>query len=347
VPVPDLRVGLVGFGLSGRAFHAPLIEATPGLRLAVVMTSRGEEVAAAHPGAEVAAAVDELWGRCDLAVVAAPNRVHVAIAHAAVERGLPVVVDKPLATTAAEADELVREADRRGTPLTVFHNRRWDGDFLTALRLVRGGELGEVVRLESRFERFRPKVATVWRERADQAEGGGVLLDLGSHLVDQALVLFGPASSVYAELDRRRPVAAVEDDAFLALTHAGGVHSHLWMGAVAPLHGARFRVSGLRAGFAADGLDVQEDQLRAGMRPGDPAYGWTERPGRLVDAGGERALPLERGAYPVFYSGVVGWLRDGDEPPVDPADAVDGLRVLDAARRSAAERRVVELGGAA
>ena len=170
-------------------------------------------------------------------------------------------------------------------PLTVFQNRRLDGDFLTARRVVEGGELGTVLRFESRFERFRPDVGEGWRELPAQADGGGLLLDLGAHLVDQARELFGHPLRVYAEIDARRPGAEVEDDVFLALEHPDGVRSHLWMSAVAPLHGPRLRVSGTRAGFASDGLDPQEPQLEQGMRPGDEGYG-VSGPGRLVDAAG-------------------------------------------------------------
>ncbi len=340
----ELRVGLIGYGLAGRAFHAPLIATTGGLRLAAVVTSRRAEVAERHPEARVLAGVAELWEQCDVAVVAAPNRVHVELAEEAMRRGVAVVVDKPLAVEAAQADALVSLARDRRAALTVFHNRRWDDDFLTLRRLVAEQALGPLTRMESRFERFRPQVApSAWRERGDVAEGGGTLLDLGSHLVDQALVLLGPVVRVYAELARRRPGVRAEDDAFLALEHAGGVRSHLSMGAVAPLHGPRFRVSGMRAGFATDGLDVQEDQLRAGTTPSEPGFGLGERAGRLVEEHGEQAVPLERGDYPAFYAGVVHWLRDGAPPPVPPEDAVAGLRVLDAARVSTAEARVVEL----
>ncbi len=349
--VEELRVGLIGFGTAGAVFHAPLIAAAPGLRLAAVVTSDPERAARArreHPGAEVvdsAARLFELRDRLDLVVVAAPNRFHVPLAEAALAAGLPVVVDKPLAASAAEARRLVAEARRRGLLLTVFHNRRWDGDFLTLRRLVESGELGRVTRLESRFERWRPEPKPGWRQSGDPADAGGVLYDLGSHLIDQALALLGPARRVYAELAAGYPGAAVDHDAFVALEHASGARSHLWASALAAHAGPRFRVLGTGAAWVKDGPDGQEAALREGWRPGDP--GWGEEPeerwGRLGAGDRFEPVPLERGCWERFYAGVAAALRDGAPPPVDPADAVAGLEVIEAARRSAAEARVVEL----
>jgi predicted dehydrogenase len=213
----------------------------------------------------------------------------------------------------------------------VFHNRRWDGDFLTVRRLVSEGALGQVTRFESRFERFRPQIKQgAWRELGDAAEGGGLLLDLGPHLVDQAVQLFGPPLSVYAEVETRRPGAQVDDDVFVALEHAGGERSHLWMSAIAPLHGPRFRVSGLQAGFGCDGLDPQEDQLRTGKRPGDP--GWGEAPPGWVAGEDRTPVELERGRYEDYYAQVRDWVQGDAPPPVDPADGVRVLEILEQAR---------------
>ena len=343
-----LRVGVAGFGLAGQVFHAPLIAAVEGLELATILTSSPERQArarAAYPEARVVAAQDELWDGLDLLVVAAPNRAHVPLGLAAVERGVAVVVDKPLAPSAAEAERLIEAAEGAGVPLTVFQNRRFDGDFLTLRKLVDDGVLGDLLRFESRFERFRPEVGPGWRELADAAEGGGLLLDLGAHLVDQARELLGPPLRVYAEIDVRRPGAQVDDDVFLALEHPGGARSHLWMSAVAPLHGPRFRASGTRAGFATDGLDPQEPQLSEGLRPGDAGYG-VGQPGLVSGVGGSEELPLERGAYERFYEAAVPWLRSGAAPPVDPLDSLAGLRVLETARRAAATCSAIELEGA-
>jgi len=313
-----MNVALAGYGLAGAVFHAPLIEAVDGLELAKVMTrspERAEAARAAHPGIEVVESVDALVDAADVLVVASPNTSHVEIGLVGLAAGLHVVVDKPMAVTAADAQRLLDTGRER---VTVFHNRRWDGDFLTAQRLLREGALGPVTRFESRFERFRPEIKQGWRE--ETGVGGGVLLDLGPHLVDQALQLFGPPESVYAEVRTRRPAAHVDDDVFIALQHAGGEISHLWMSAIAPLHGPRFRVSGLEAGFACDGLDPQEAQLRDGMRPGDPGFGEVEG--------------LERGSYERFYEGVRDWVRGDAPPPVDPADGVRVLEVLEQCRSS-------------
>jgi scyllo-inositol 2-dehydrogenase (NADP+) len=316
-----LRVGIAGYGLAGSVFHAPLIESVDGLELAAVMTRSPERAAqarAAHEGVGVVETIEELVADIDVLVVASPNAAHVPNALVGVEAGKHVVVDKPIAVTAADARRL---AEAAGDRVTVFHNRRWDGDYLTVKRLVGEGALGPITRFESRFERFRPQIKEGWRENADADAGGGVLLDLGPHLVDQAVQLFGPPQSIYGEVRTRRPGAQVDDDAFIALTHAGGEVSHLWMSAIAPLAGPRFRVSGLEAGFGTDGLDPQEEQLREGMRPADRAFGEVEG--------------LERGNYPAFYEGVRDWVRGEARPPVDPWDGVRVLEILERARASA------------
>lgn len=340
-----LRVGLLGYGVAGRVFHAPLIAATPGLRLDAVVTRdprRREQVRAEHPDARLVDDADQLWraaGSLDLVVVATPNRQHVPMARAAVAAGLPVVVDKPLAPTAAQGRALVAEAAAAGVPLTVFQNRRWDGDFLTVRRLVAAGKLGRVARFESRFERWRPAIKPGWRESGAPGEAGGALFDLGAHLIDQAVQLFGPVTRLYAEVDRRRPDAAVDDDAFVALTHAGGVRSHLWTSAVAAQLGPRMRVLGDRAAYTTYGLDPQEAALREGGRPGDPGWGevTADRYGRLGADGELRAVPTEAGRYQDFYAQLVAALRDGAPLPVDPADAVAVVELIELAHRSAAE----------
>jgi predicted dehydrogenase len=232
----------------------------------------------------------------------------------------------------------VAAAARGGVPLTVFQNRRYDADFLTLRRLLADGVLGRIQRYESRFERFRPEPdPTKWRERVPAAEGGGTLLDLGSHLVDQAYTLLGPVRSVYAELDVRR--GGADDDAFIALRHVDVGYSHLWCSAVTAAPGPRLRVLGSRAALLVSDLDGQEDALRAGRSP-DAA---TPQTMRLVRGAQSEPVTPEPGAWSSFYPAVIAALRDGAPMPVDPADAVAVLRILDAARESAATARIVPL----
>ncbi|GAB3280371.1 Gfo/Idh/MocA family protein [Parasphingorhabdus pacifica] len=346
-----LRVGLIGYGIGGAVFHAPLIDANPQLRLTAVVTrnpERRNEIHAQYPDTQVVADASELLdraGELDLVVVASPNRTHVEMTEAALEAGLPVVVDKPFTPSVSEATELIDHARARDLMLTVFQNRRWDNDMLTVRKLIDEGELGAVHRFESRFERWVPTPKPGWREKGGPDEAGGVLYDLGSHLIDQALMLFGPVSTVYAEIDWRRPEVEVDDDAFVALTHENGVRSHLWVGKFAAQHGPRFRLLGDRAAYTKFGLDPQENELREGKRP---AENWgvesRERWGLLGSEGEVRPLATVPGNYPAFYDGVVAALRDGTPPPVDPADASAGLRIIEAARRSAHDRTVERLG---
>ncbi|WP_219471683.1 Gfo/Idh/MocA family oxidoreductase [Nonomuraea rhizosphaerae] len=343
----EIKVGLVGYGTAGAYFHAPLIEATPGLRLSAVVTrdpGRAAEVSARY-GAAAVAEPGELWERCDLVVIASPNKTHVPLATEALTRGRPVVIDKPMAPTAGEARALVRLAAERGLMLTVYQNRRWDGDFRTLTRLAGEGRLGDVLRLESRFERWRPAPKGGWRESGGPDEVGGLLYDLGSHLVDQALQLLGPVREVYAESDVRREGVSADDDTFVALSHAGGARSHLWAGSMAARLGPRFRVLGSRAAYVKYGLDVQEERLRASASPAAPGFGEEdeERWGTLGTDDDHVKVPTEAGAYLGFYRGVEACLRTGAAPPVDPEGVIAALAVIEAARRSATERTVVTL----
>jgi scyllo-inositol 2-dehydrogenase (NADP+) len=347
----------------------------PGLELASVVTSNEERASAArsaHPRAEILPSAEELFSAAaehDLVVVAAPNRHHASLGLAAVEAGLHLVVDKPLAASSEDGRRLADAARASSVVASVFHNRRWDGDFLTLLRLRDEGELGELLRLESRFERWRPEVdAGKWREGGGPEDAGGVLFDLGPHVIDQALVLLGPARSVYAEVRALRAGAEVDDDFFLALEHESGARSHLWGTMLAAQPGPRLRALGTRAAYVKWGLDVQEEQLRAGSGPRDPGFG--EEPesawGRLGNEKHAEPVPTERGRYVEFYEQMERAIRAAPRPAVaaadpaaadptaaaaDPAAAapvplsagIEALRVIEAARRSSAERTVVAL----
>lgn len=342
-----LSVALVGYGLSGRLFHAPFIAAVPGLDLRSVVTAdpaRSSRARHDHPGVRVLRDVGQLWAESeahDVVVVAAPTGNHGALARSALERDLAVVVDKPLARTAAEGRSIVELAAARGLALTVFHNRRWDSDHLTVRALVAAGTLGTIVRYESRMERWQPVLDRArWRERLSPEEGGGVLLDLGSHLVDQALTLFGPVAGVYGEIASRR--GGSDDECFLALAHRSGVRSHLSLGLVFARPGPRLRVIGDQGSFELEGVDGQEAALRGGALPDTVAFGLEppERWGTVWTGGPSAPVTSERGRWIEFYTGLERSLRDGAPLPVDPRDAIAGLAVLDAARRSSSTGEV-------
>ena len=322
----------------------------PGLELASIVTSgHADEAKSAHPHADVLPSADDLFAAAnehDLAVIAAPNRHHASLALDAIGAGLPVVVDKPLAAGIEEGERIAAAARAAGVVASVFHNRRWDGDFLTLRRLRDEGRLGSVHRLESRFERWRPEVdAERWREAADPADAGGVLFDLGPHLIDQALELLGPASSVYAEVRALRPGAQVDDDFFLALEHESGARSHLWGTTMAAQPGPRFRALGSTAAFVKWGLDVQEAALRAGASPSDPGFGADpgEAWGVLGTEEFSEPVETERGRYVEFYERMEQAIRAGEPAPVSLEAGIETLRIIEAARRSSAERTVVPL----
>ena len=350
----EARVALLGYGLAGSRFHAPTIAVTSGLRLTTIVTAHPERRALAlreHPAARLLDRPDALFADPsghDLVVVATPNSTHVPLTLAALGAGLAVVVDKPFAPTAAEARRLVAEARRRGLFLSAYHQRRWDSDVLTLRRLLAEEVLGDVLRFEARMERWRPVTVGGWRESDAPGGAGGLLYDLGSHLIDKALHLFGPVARVYAELDRRRPGIAVDDDVFLALTHVSGVRSHLWASALAGQIGPSVRVLGTRAAYVGMHADGQEAALREGKWPDGPD--WVVEPavrwGRLGI--GDDALPVrsEPGAYPRYSAGVVASLRRAEPPPVDPDDAVAGLEIIEAAQQSAARHEIISLHAA-
>ena len=347
-----IRIGVIGYGPGGEAFHAPLVATTPGMELAAVVTgnpARRKAVESRYPGTAVVSSPDEFFDRAgdfDLAVVTTPNRFHARLAEQALRHGLHAVVDKPFAATAAEGRSLFDLAEQRGKVLSAFQNRRWDGDFLTVRHLLHTAALGDVLRFESRFERWRPEPKDGWKEEPDPAAMGGILYDLGSHLIDQAIALFGRPLEVYAELDLRRPGVAVDDDSFVALTHQDGTRSHLWMSATAAELGPRFRVLGSRAAYVKYGLDVQEQQLRDGRTPNDEGYGeepetaWG-RGGNVTD--GFDPVPTKDGDYSAFYAGVAAAVRGAAAPPVAPSDTLAVLDVIDAARRSAPDHQLIQL----
>ncbi len=344
----DVRIGLIGFGLAGSVFHAPLISTTQGMQLAAIVTGNHDRTQLArrtYPDADVYATPEELWDGAgvDCVVIATPNTSHAPLARAAVSHGVAVVVDKPLATSSEQALQVIDAAEQAGTLLTVFQNRRWDGDFLTVKSLIESGALGKVARFESRFERWRPQIKDGWRENVSPADGGGLLFDLGSHVIDQTLNLWGPAASVYAEVDTTREGAKVDDDVFIAITHHNGVRSHLFASATAADLGPKFRVLGSKGGYSCHGLDVQEAALRAGEVPGE---NWgevdEENWGEYTNLEGATSpFPTIAGDYPAFYRELEHAIRGNEPAPVNPNDAAATLQIIEAARYSSTMHRVV------
>jgi scyllo-inositol 2-dehydrogenase (NADP+) len=336
-----IRTGLIGYGLGGMAFHAPLIDAVPELELAAIVTSRAGPVLERYPQVQVVPDVATLLADPDirLIVVSTPNDTHFPLAKAALEAGKHVVIDKPFANTVAEAEALIRLAEARGTLLSVFHNRRWDGDFLTLRTLRDQGKLGEITLYEARWDRFRPGLRDSWHETA--GPGGGNLIDLGPHLVDQALTLFGRPETVTADIIAQREGSLV-DDYFELTLHYGRMRAILSSASIVPAPRPRFAVHGTQASFVKYGIDPQEAQLRAGARADDPDHG-VEEPaqyGVLVSSdGSKQPVPSERGDYRRFYSGIAQAIEAKASLPVPPADALAGLRIIELARQSAAEGR--------
>lgn len=339
-----VRSGLVGYGFGGRWFHAPLLASAPEVEFLGVVTTSPERralVAADHPGLATFGSLEELAAAgAEAVAVSTPADTHSALTDRALELGLAVVCDKPFALDAAAARRSVDLAAARGLPLAPYQNRRWDSDFRTVRALVEAGRLGRVTRFESRFERFAP-------EPGPPAAGGGTLRDFHSHLVDQALVLLGPVAAVYAEWRVRD--GGLDDDVFVALTHAGGARSHLWGSWSQGAPGDRFRVSGTEGAYVVGGpMDGQEAALLAGRTPAGEGDRWgvepPERHGRLRRGDDGEAVPTERGRWDLFYPAFAAAVRGEGPVPVDPRDAVATATVLDAARRSATTGEVVRLG---
>jgi predicted dehydrogenase len=336
-----IRVALVGFGYAGRVFHAPLITATPGLLLTVLGTRRS----ASETGYPEAVAVADPFAAArhpdaDLVVIATPNESHVPLAEAALAAGKHVVVDKPFTITLAEARALTTLAVEAGRVLSVFQNRRWDSDFLGVRAAIAHGVLGEVVEVRSEMSRYRPEVRDRWRERA--GPGSGVWYDLGSHLVDQALLLFGPPAIVTADLRiQRRGGTTV--DWFHVLLGYGRSRVILSSSMLAAAPVPRFVVRGTSASLAKLGWDRQEEQLVRGLRPGSP--GWGEDPDPLTVHPGEGAdpeeIPSPPGSYPTYYAALRDAIAGVGEPPVTAVQGCAVMSVIEAGGRSAAEGRVV------
>ena len=338
-----INVGLIGFGLAGRAFHAPVISAVPGLHLAAVLQRHGDEAALAYPGVRVVRRVEELLAIPDirLIVIATPNDTHASIARQCLAAGRDVVVDKPLTPTYEEAVKLVEFAQQQGRFLTVYQNRRYDGDFQALLKVVKSGELGRIVRFETNYDRFRPQLkSNAWRERS--GPGAGILLDLAPHLIDHALVLFGLPEAITADVRIEREHAVVDDSFDITLHYASGLRALLRATMLAATVRPRFILHGTAGSYVKQVFDVQEPKLRAGRLP------WEETPTpaelqenfgtlTLVAEDGstvQRLVPPARRDYRDYYANVRDVLLGEAEPAVSSHHALNVMRALDLARES-------------
>ncbi len=348
-----LRVGLIGYGYAGKTFHAPLVSAVPDLALVAVASSDATKVHADWPDVTVHAKPADLIASdaVDLVVIATPNDTHHPLARAALLAGKHVVVDKPFTVALDDARELVALAKERDRVLSVFHNRRWDGDFLTLKQLVADGALGRVVEMTSRHDRFRPEVRQRWRE--SDGPGAGLWFDLGPHLVDQALQLFGHPRAITLARDRTRD-GALADDWFACDLRYDRLHVHLTAGMLVAASAPRFAVHGTAASFMKDGLDSQEDALKAGVRPT-----WPPQPGWGVDAGRAQrvtragdgsavseAVAMQPGAHQAYFAGVAAAIRGAAPNPVPADEALAVMALIELGIRSAAERRELAWDGA-
>lgn len=338
------NVALVGFGYAGQTFHAPLISACPDLRLHTVVTRNPEAVRAAWPEVRAVAAIEAVLAdpEIDLVVLATPNALHAPQARAALAADKAVVIDKPFALSLAEARGVADLARERGLFLSVFHNRRWDADFLGLQQQLASGALGPVRTFESHFDRFRPEVRDRWRER--DGPGGGIWNDLGPHLIDQALVLFGRPLGVTCDLAVLRDGGQAVDWAHAVLRYADTrVILHADMTTPAP--DLRFAVHGATASWLKSGLDVQEDQLKSGLAVGAEGWGRDPRPATVVDgASGARSQAVcPPGDYPAYYAAVAAALTGRGENPVPPEQALEVMEVLEVGLESDRLRAEVAL----
>lgn len=343
-----IRVGLIGYGYAGATFHAPLICSTKGLTLTRIASSNMQKVHQDFPEAALSESPQHLINAADvdLVVIATPNASHHPLAMQALQAGKHVVLEKPFTVTVAQAQELLQLAQQKKLVLSVFHNRRWDNDFLTARRCIESGMLGKIHTYQSHFDRYRPNVRQRWRE--DDLPGSGTLYDLGAHLIDQALVLFGMPATVFADVFAQR-AGAVAPDYFHLVLGYGSRRVILHSGAIVSNFGLRLQVHGSAGSYVKYGFDPQEDALRAGATPSDALWGCdpeaafghitVERDGELVT----EKLETLPGRYLSYYQGMANAIADGTPAPVTAAEALAVIKVIDYAMQSSRGQRVIAL----
>jgi len=342
-----LNVGLLGFGYASATFHAPLIAAVPGLQLTAISSSRPQDVHAAWPNVSVCETPEQLIARpdIDLVVVATPNNTHAPLAAQALMAGKHVVVDKPFTLNVREAQDLIALARQQQRLLSVFHNRRWDGDFMSVQAALAGAELGRIVHFESHFDRYRPVVPQRWRDSGEP--GSGLWFDLGPHLLDQALQLFGLPQALSLDRAQQRDHSRA-DDWFHALLHYDTLRVVLHASALTAHVAPRFTVHGTRGSLVKWGLDTQETALKAGLRPPHAGWGVDPNPLQLTLAGDDLSLTQRTSAclpgdYTRYYAGIRDAVRLGSPNPVPPEEALQVMALIELGLVSAQEGRRVDV----
>lgn len=341
---PQIRTAILGYGVAGSLFHAPFIATQADYALKYIVTSNPARAAAAsrrYPWVSVLPHADEVFDRAeelDLVVLATPPATHLDLATAALDHELDVVVDKPFATSTSQAQTLIDHAQRTGQRLTVFQNRRWDSDFVTLANLIADHRLGDVLHLESRFEWWKPAGQRGWKATTPIDHGGGILFDLGTHLIDQAVQLFGAPERVVADVTRRDhgQDSDADDDTVLMLTHRGGIRTTLTMTSWAARPGPRFHLRGTRGTYTKWSLDPQEAALARGAQPTDPGFGSepADAWGSLTDQHQHSELvPPQPSTYAGFYQRLAAAITRGDDLPVDPNDALAVLQIIERAHQ--------------
>ncbi len=335
-----MNVALLGYGFAGKTIHAPLIRSVPGLELTTVVSSNAAKVKTDLPEVRVIGLADEAFGdsSVDVVVIATPNDTHFDLGRRALAAGKHVVIDKPFTVTVAQAEELSAAAEKARRLLSVFHNRRWDSDFLTVRKLIGSGELGDVMYFESHYDRYRPQVQVRWRESA--GAGTGIWYDLGSHLADQALELFGAPDGVYADLGIQRSGAEAVDY-FHVLLRYGRRRVVLHGSNLFVESSLRFAVHGTLGSYVKRGMDTQEAALRRGEPPGSPGWGVDAQHGMLHTEDGARTVPTIPGDYREYYRAILRAVRDGAPNPVPATDGVAVMRMIETGIRSSEERREI------
>lgn len=340
-----IKVGLIGYGFGGAVFHAPMICAVPGLELSVIYTSNEEKVRLTYPDVKVTTNLDEIWNNTDidLIVISTPNSTHYELAKRALETGKHIVIDKPFVIDIAEGEKLIELARVKGKHLSVYQSRRWDSDFKTVRQLITEGTLGEIYTFEAHYDRFRPEVKERWKERNEP--GSGTLYDLGSHLIDQALLLFGKPLTVTADCLSQREGSKV-DDYFHVILGYGSCRVILHSSSLVRGRGPRFQIHGSKASFIKFGEDAQERQLLAGQRPGMPGWGEEDHSdyGEIITSDGEvnQRVPSEKGGYEQYYEQMYQSIVSDAPVPVKADQSLDVIRIIQLAEQSSKEGKTIK-----